>query len=55
MSDSADTIRVESEADAIASGVQTWLTDNSGITSLDEVEIIRYGQGYTIVLFIYTA
>lgn len=59
VSDSVDTRRAKtnatSEGDALEQVIQTWLNNNSGVTSLDEIKFAEEGQNYTIVTFIYTA
>lgn len=55
MPDSVDTVRAKTNPDDIQSAIDTWLTDNSGITSLDDVELAREGKHYTVITFLYTA
>lgn len=55
MSDSVEVIESKRNRDAVQSRIQTWLDNNSAITSLDEVEPVYEMNDRVALAMIYTA
>jgi hypothetical protein len=55
MTDSATVVESKKNRDAVESAVQSWLTDNSGVTSVDGVAKVYEMRDRVGVLITYTA
>jgi len=55
MTDSAVVVESAKNRDAVESAVQSWLTDNSGVASVDAVEQVYEMNDRVGVLIAYTA
>jgi hypothetical protein len=55
MSDSVDVVESKRNRDAVESRIQTWLTNNSGITSLDQVKTVYEMNDRVGIVLLYTA
>jgi hypothetical protein len=55
MSDSVDVIESKRNRDAVESRIDEWLTNNSGITSLDHIKTVYEMNDRVGIAMIYTA
>jgi len=55
MSDSATVVESKANRDAVESAVQTFLDDNAGVTSIDDVEKVYEKVDRVGILITYTA
>lgn len=55
MPDSVATVDANADSGSIQDAIQTWLTDNSGVTSVDDVETTKIGRDRVVAIILYTA
>lgn len=55
MTDSVDTVEANANAGAIESAIQTWLDNNSTVTSVDDTEPVKIGRDRVVIAIMYTA
>lgn len=55
MTDSVAVIESSRNKSSIETAIQTWLNDNSGITSVDDTEVLRRGSNKVLIIVMYSA
>lgn len=55
MSDSVEVIESKRNRDAVQSRIQTWLTNNSGVSSVDHVKTVYEMNDRVGIAILYTA
>lgn len=55
MTDSAAVLDVKLDSGDVESSINTWLTNNSTVTSVDDIEVSKIGPNRGLVTIAYTA